>query len=321
MSGIDLDPYDARFTPLPFKLQNVRSSCYINSTLQVLLSCSSFVKSILTNEEYCKTSKAADCLYRDLISAFNCNESVIGNSYRLFIAMNNELEARGKIKSSFESQECAGEFLTLLLETIDPVIPYGVNPTSYMMKSPITKRFISQTKKITKCNLCGFEYSERLSKLIINLYTPIEPTTPENFAKIIRVNTEEVNNVKCEQCKAVGKFTAIESMVMSPEIIVISFIFRFGASGQLCYFPHEFSFKSNRDTHLLYRIAGKIEHLGKSPTQESFTSFGHYLAYAERQGKIYYFNDTVISESNNDILLPENSTQTFLLFYQFIKEW
>lgn len=295
-------PYDPEFVPEPFGLNNTGVICWLNSVLQVLLSCSALNQTIMKFEgafannafakEYLRLLKAILPNKRDMPSLKKDNlATASANILHEFVK---QLRARGKNIRMGYSQECVDEAFILFIELFDC-------PAVELLFNNIYELYID-------CSACQRRVSSVRDKSIkIDMFCNEQFTTRDAFCTYLRFHPSEHDIYKCDQCGHVMRhFSRLERLKMLREIVVITFNKYYRK--EYIWFPQTLCFMGKDGQPLRYRLVGQIEHGG---TMHG----GHYTANALRDDKFYRFNDSSVSSGASN-----PTPNTYMIVYHMISE-
>jgi ubiquitin C-terminal hydrolase len=295
---------DLSILPSPMGLNNTGSICYLNSFLQSLLSCSSFISTAKTNREnLCKTSTGEGVL--SLINGMLSSDFQFKSS-QLLSKLIIDLNKRRPFVKFGNGQESSSEVFIHILEMLNK---------EDNLDNPIIKLFLYRLRCSLFCKGCKkiVSYITDYS-VIFNLYyfdsLKHKPDTPESFSDNILRFLSETEDYKCSQCQTKTNTCRSYTISMISEIIVCVFnlYVEYGGSRIARYFPLSFNIPGVDGNSLVYKLVAQIEHSGS-------LSGGHYWARCIRNdGKTYLFNDSSVSESS---FTP--SPNTYMIIYHITK--
>jgi ubiquitin C-terminal hydrolase len=305
-----MEEYDIKYVPNEFGLQNTGSICYLNSLLQLLISCSSFTKNILANEEDMKKTKTGKAIYH-FVKSYNQNISDIGNCSAIILEGLKQDLAEKKTSIRFgNGQESASEALCLLLDMIE--VPDN---------KQITSLFTQRNRCIIQCLECKNKHEQIDTNIIYNYF---HYTTDGNFSDNIRVQKSVTENYRCNDClcdcgaKIANGFCSgcnlkakkrksirIYYLTKIPEIFICIFNIYFDKIRRT--YPETIEFPSVNNGKLIYKLVGRVNHIGSS------LHSGHYYADCVRKNGIFRLNDSSTYPSN---LTPNNLT--YMLAYHYV---
>ncbi len=276
--------YDTEYVPDPFGLNNTGVICWLNSLLQVLLSCSALNKVLLECEAEFKGNEFAREYIR-LVRAIVPNRpedepidpAKFGHaSANILNAFMKQLRSKNLAFAIGASQECADEAFTLFVDLFD--------------HPKVSKLFSNVYELSITCKNCGDVVSSMRDKTYkINLFCQKKLDTQDIFCQYIRVHPSELDYYKCEKCEQVmTRSHRIEKLKMLREIVVITFN-KFHSKDNR-WFPESLVFNAKGGGALHYRLIGQIEHGGNMYS-------GHYYANALRGNKFKRFNDSFVGDA------------------------
>ena len=279
----------------PFGLINTGNTCYYNSLIQSLISCSSFRNTIINivNNKQIQLLRYLKLLINEIykLNDINLNNIQITTIYQLInqhvscILQSITIQINSNIKHcnfGNGNQECSSETFIRLIE---------------LLNSNNISVLFNNKQKITKvCPKCSNESIEYSVSPIFNIF--LIKSSKKEFENGIINQTLPLIGYKCNKCS-----TSIDlvqySLIVAPEIFVIH-------TNKCQYYPT----KLNID---------KIEYLLVSVVNHTGNNYGgHYTTDSLRQKntKYYNFNDN----SFNSININNNNPLAFLLFYQQISQ-
>ena len=314
--NVSMDYYDPKFVPPPFRLQNSGSQiCHLNSLLQVLVGCSSFVKAVLANEKLLSRTRTGKEIYA-FITTFvnekgmknNFQDTIGGFSQRVIQALVSDLKEKREWINFGNAQESASEGLILLLDMMDA--------DNGEVESPITRLFTHRFSCEMYCKTCKIPVSTTIdTSCQFNLFyydrLKVFPSNPKTFSDEMRRYVDLTEDYRCEKCEevridqymregmppqeAVQKVAKnpirktgyrLYKLVMTPEIIICLFnAYGVNVQRRARYFPNYLEYPAKNGGILIYRLVGQIEHSGN-------LHGGHYVARSLRQGTVWLFNDS-----------------------------
>lgn len=308
-----LIPYDNKFIPLPFGLNNTGVICYFNSLIQSLLSCSSLNQYLLLNEnDFKRKNNILALLYIDLLkkNINNDNNKTVYNSvnilHQLIIGYKRLNPNTGNIGTG---QEDMGEFLIFFIETI--------------RNKYIEKLFVHKYQCDILCINCknikniqddisyqfeiplDTEYSYELQ------YLNKEKVDTINISNYIRNNISHISEGICEKCnfKSLVKLNRLKYI---PTILVINF--NKYKHKKIFDFPKfiEYDNKSINKKYIYILIS--------STEQSGNQNSGHYIAKSTRK---YFDSNSIVNKTYkfNDISYQEHSIEptinSYIIFYHY----
>lgn len=298
--------YNNDYDLIPIGLENIGFTCYFNSLLQALLSCTSFVEYILILGKDSKDPMILVLCH--LISSIKLLEKEKNEDQKNQIR--NDLLKLGpvcwkifmrklheKIPSvalSFSGQQCAAESFNLLLEILDKY-------------KQIQSLFMHRRINKIYCPDCKQTFST-ISEINNVFEIDIDTThinKKYNLSNILLKQMEEIDkNCICSKCNTKGNKMKSSNLVMIPEILfVICKKYKYDKTGGqkldiYIDFPEEIYFPGKNNENLLYKAVAQIQHSGS-------LNSGHYWGICKRKNGWYNINDTNISKLE---FKPDNNT-------------
>lgn len=257
---ITMEPYDTAFVPSPKGFRNIGAICWMNSLMQSLLSCPTFMKTVIRNRESLTQNELGKILY-ELV-----DDAVSGNDTSQYTCMmRNVLMQR---KHFATRQECAHEGFHMIMDLLS--------------NDAIAEVFLHRVRYYLACSSCKkSRVCENRSNFIINL---THYAKNDDFMEALRMRSSDTE-VKCE-CGEMMK--QIDILTMVPEIVVVAFE-KFYNKKDL-YFPQTFDITDKSGKKMIFKQVAQIEHSGSM-------NGGHYVARCLRDN-IYQFNDLSVSPSS-----------------------
>lgn len=330
-----LSEHDLQYTANVFGLQNNANLCYLNSLVQALCSCPSFVKTILDNEdEFKQTSELGNCLV-SLMSKYtnhttfptyrNIKVEDIGNLLRLIQSA--RVSAGHKATLGNGTQEDVFEGFKFLIESLGESIKKIKNTDVDDFQNLFSVRY-KLTIRCTACgNVRGVDQESCPSEIAINmsesksiLHGVLD--SQQTIEKYIRMHMLYPEDYKCEKCNF--KNTANSSQVQQiytlarvSSIIVMSFhdnqqiMYNKNGVRKVRYFPNELKITSKLGV-LLYRPVAQVEHFGN-------LGGGHYTAKCLRPRPDGFSEirvssaKKVIEDSQERLKLTQNDERKLIL--------
>jgi ubiquitin C-terminal hydrolase len=297
---MDITPYNINYTPNPIGLNNFGNTCYLNSLIQCLLSCSSF-NEIIINEMNSNNENKLYISYKNLIM------NLLDNNLSNLINTNNSqqkiyegliLGARKRkdiVRFEPSLQQDAQEGFLLFMD---------------ILNIPKLNRLFNYRYHIKmKCELCNKWCLDKYEENIIMTINP-EFETDKNIRNIndflIKHEDDIDNNHICDLCKRKSPKKKITTLVMIPEILCISvnkYIRKYNTN-----LPNELEFLyKTKEKKLIYKLVAQSEHYGSQ-------GGGHYNAIVLRKNNAYLCDDLSINNTKLGTTL-----NTYICFYHYYK--
>lgn len=307
-----MDKYDESVVPSSFGLNNTGVICYINSLLQMLVSCTAFIKVVLANKEYMAMTRTGKAMYDFVFASLNpSNPPVQLLSQNVLSALVEDLKMR-KPKVHFGAgQESASEALVLLLEMIEPTgvlttpASLTTTPPTTPLHHPISDVFRHRYICRIYCDNCKKTGPESVDTgVILQLFGSL-PKDEAEFTKLIRSYGNPITECECEHCGSGTRLFRCYQLALIPEVVVCSFNI-YGERPPDRYFPDKFSIPAKGGGSMSFKLVAQVEHSGT-------LSGGHYVARGLRKNGIMSFNDLGTSPST---LSP--SPNTYMAAYHYV---
>lgn len=304
-----MNTFDLSILPEPFGLNNPGVICHFNSLIQLLLSCSSFVRKTLESEEYFLKTPTGKMFYDMANDANIFNGSfpeMQDYSAKLLTELRRDLQQRSKADKFGLAQECAYEGLTLLLEMID--LPQSKTLTL------IDTIFGHRVQCDLVCGACknivssNSDTNATLSLFYFDAFCK-QPDTVEKFSQAIAHHGEKISDYLCDKCNTRSNSVRVYKLNIIPPVLICAFnIYNYPGlvRRQAHWFPDHLIFDGIDGNKLRYKLIAQVEQYGSR-------SSGHYTAKClRRDGNVYEFNDTSVTRSS---MAP--SPETYLIAYEF----
>jgi ubiquitin carboxyl-terminal hydrolase 2/21 len=274
------------FSPSPYGLANGGATCYWNTLLQCLLSCTQITETSVKN------NYPLNSLIGQLATMAYKADNMAGiNFLRTFLITMHQKELTFNFGIG---QESTSEGLILLVD---------------LLPAEIKSLFLHRYVRYKVCGNCGHESDKiRLESIHFEFFEfkvcLIE--SAEKFAEHLLEKADTIPDYKCDSCGQMHPNTiGVERLTMASEIIVILFNKYDMISRTKNYFiPDEFELPSNNGQPLKYKLVGQARHNGS-------LHGGHYWAMIRRKGKVYMANDSAINEVENF----DRNPATYIAFY------
>jgi len=286
MSG--LIKYNTTYVCQPQGLINTGSICYLNSLLQALMGCSSFIEQIhkLSLNTICNPDPIAK-LFVDICIYNKKNINLGANIYHIL-----QSGIDGKL---FEGQQCFHEGFDIMINKLSTELSQLFSHTYKTYSFCFECKQWSQHKKsIENVFLVNPEFKIDGQQLQIEKYI----LTPEM----------KIQNLNCGLCGN-GKEKKIKYILsIIPEILIV-IAQKYNISGKLntnTPFPEFLNFNMCSNSNIKYIAVAQIEHIGGKDG-------GHYYSISRRNDKWYNFNDMNISYAEF-----KPTINTYAVFYHVI---
>ncbi|KAL7825561.1 hypothetical protein SRHO_G00341080 [Serrasalmus rhombeus] len=272
---------------------NIGNTCFMNATLQCLLSLTCFWTPIIAQQASwmdTASSQMLRCLAELQQARLSSSKK---QKKQLLRALKSCLSARCPAFDGYD-QEDAHEFLMLILLQLKE--EGEALRTSCVSSICPVEHFEFQLKSVRTCTSCGLQVSrvEDFNHLSINLRSTLAHSLHAYFQP-----TDIEISCECEQgCRAseVQEFSTLPRSLVD---LQASKPHLGPAYGQEC------------PPTGLYRLHGVVSHLGNS------LDSGHYISdVAEGEGDSWLtFNDSEVSHMNESAVLKRRAKTAYLLFY------
>jgi ubiquitin C-terminal hydrolase len=277
---------------------NIGNTCYLNSGLQMLIQNKDLCQTIL---DYGNKSLVLNKISHFILSYHN-NESVtlVPNDIKMIVASHQHL-FMGNM------QQDSAEFIVFLLDIIDEEIK-KIEKESNKVITGISKVFTLKSDVRVKCKLTDCLYSSCHSETNNYLLLDINPEFKSlDDCYRLSKSAERLDNIyKCEKCKKTVMASKRSHVTEWPSNLII-WLKRF------VQVNNRFSKNSQSlDIPLIWRhgyhLQGAVIHSGG-------LNGGHYIYVGKNNNKYYTFNDSMVSEINeNEFLNYINNA--YIIYYK-----
>lgn len=322
---MELVTYKRQSALPPFGLMNMGATCYFNSILQSLLSCTSFIEELMDNKELPEYQQ-------NPVSKYTIKMIELGNALKLG---NDEMSEDDKsqilnklaqlspqiwksmvlvishtskkpIENILQGQQCAREGFHLFMDSLDE---FG------NLQNLVLHRY----KSLIHCFDCN-EWVSDVDNIysIFEVHPDLKTTQLDKFkqyeekSEVIDMNnflkkqTGYVDkDFRCPKCQQKGEKYNMNCLVMVPEILVV--LSKKYIIGQkldtYTAFPKDMVFNGTDGMKLNYTAVSQVEHTGGMQG-------GHYWAISKRNDGWYCLNDDRVSESEF-----KPTINTYMVFY------
>ena len=305
---MDLIPYDSAYIPKGNGFVNLGATCYFNSLMQGLLSCSSIYQ-VLAKIRNTKPVKSNPTLMKliKLWDSAMAGESRVGDLcvpiWRDIIAISQRQQTSIKMD---EGQQDAHEGLMMFLDIIDDIPElrrlfehryrtkvYCDTCEKYIICKYEENLTFEVQASLTNEQLAEFKHKDKFygSKLNLNDF-------------LMKQNEYIDADHVCSTCGAKCAKFKTNDLVMVPEILPI--IFKKYKSKELTAFSEYLEFPSvTNNKKFVYKLVAQVEHSGGMHG-------GHYWAIGLRRDSWKTLNDCSVSAGQ-----PGPTPNTYMVFYHF----
>jgi uncharacterized UBP type Zn finger protein len=261
----------------PSGFNSTGSTCYFNSTLQLLTSCTSFIESIIKWQHYVSKTELGKIMVEYAISIIQ-NKVDSSISIRILEQLLQELKIRKPHINFGIGQDSAGEAIIHLIDMLEV-------PKSDFKISPITLLFEHRINKSIYCKHC--------KKIVMTTFDT--GVTFNDFDKekssLLFNNCQDtkLQDYKCDVCKNNNTCVLTETLSVVPEIIVMRFNIYDHQNRKVNTLKKSFTIPGT-DELFTYKLLGYVEHSGT-------LNGGHYWATCVRKKEVYTLNDMSVNKT------------------------
>jgi ubiquitin C-terminal hydrolase len=305
----ELIPYNKKYAIEPNGFVNLGATCYFNSVIQCVLSCTSIMEVLEKNinNQSVKKNKLAQMLiaaWKKSLSGGDITDSCVP-IWREIINISQSQNT--KIKMNWGQQD-AHEGLIMFLSALESV-PQVYQLFQHRCRNDI---YCSKCKSVVSSNKMlelVFETPADLKNEQLKQFENLDEyyKTSINLQEFLTKNNGYIDaQYKCPKCGDISKEKYQSSyLTMVSEIITI--VFKKYEKKHLILFPMNLEFTAKCGTKKIrYKLVAQSEHSGSM-------SGGHYWAVCLRSDGYYNLNDTMLSKAN-----PQPTENTYLVFYHYI---
>lgn len=311
---MDLKEYDTRLQIEANGLRNTGVICYFNSLIQSLLSCTSFIQTILDvgysqNMDkptgHNKGSLASNELWQVLFyicSKLKSNPSDWSSTYSIAIykMFMKEIKKQNKQTNLGNGQEDAQEALLLFLDCLET-----------KTHNDVSKLFQHRYRCFITCPECHniHEMNNLTGSIRIFSYIDEQDSKNHTLNNFIRSHNGETDDKHiCTNCDFKGIKKIRYVLTMLPEIFIV--LFKKYNKKWISNRPESLSFVTNtkyNNKNMNYMLVSQIEHTGNRDG-------GHYWCRSLRQDGIYVLNDMNITEEKH---WQSGEPNIYIAFYHY----
>ncbi|CAD8170779.1 unnamed protein product [Paramecium octaurelia] len=319
-----------KINPKPYELpyvglNNPKYYCYMNSTLQFLLSIKELNNSLIKYPK--QQNKKFTMAYQEFLKVVQ--NSIPGSSISV-----DKLQNMCLNKFKYTQQQDAHEFLLYLLSEIQEELvgkkqykreefPNAQEAWDiYKSRNPdiITDLFAGQIASKSYCSKCK-EISEGFDP-ILDLNLPLQKNSiPREFKLYDCLQNyfkeEQINDVwKCDRCNFINKSVLRKiKLTQTPKYLILH-LKRFTQTPKSQKITDEVKYPEILDIkefceenveYTKYTLKGVISHMGQ-------LNGGHYVAYTQRQNQWYNFDDNVVTKDKTNQHLSDNGA--YIILYE-----
>ena len=303
----DLVPYNIEYIPNGQGIINTGNTCYFNSFMQCLLSCSSIYDALNKNRNKLNNlTKKLLSLWDNALNDLDISIDAISIS-REIIRISQKQKNRIKMDNG---QQDSHEALMMFLDAIEN-IPMLRILFDHRHRIIIDCDQCDKTVVDRKENNSVFEVQSDLRTEQIEKFKDKDPyfnrsMELNDFLKKQYGYVDE--NFICPNCKQKGEKIKKTILTLVPEILPIV-IKKYKNTNSIMSFPEKLHFVSKNNTIYNYELVAQSEHSGGM-------GGGHYWAICKRKNGWMLLNDNSYPQS----VTPGPTQNTYLLFYHFVGE-
>lgn len=306
----DLIPYNKQLIVKGQGLVNFGNTCYFNSLLQCLMSCTSIFEVLNKNRnaEHIKANR----LVTDLLDLWDTalrGEPIMQKNrpvWEKIISVSQNQKT--KIHMDIGGQHDAHDGLMMFFEAmknVPEVLHLFEHRYKYELFCESCNSLVTETKELNTI----FDVQPDLKTAQLEKFKDRDPNydKPMQLKDFLRQQNGYVDaDHICPKCQFKGEKFKTATLTMVPEIIVV--LFKKYDRKQMTQFPISMEFSTNRGTkQLCYQLIAQSEHSGSM-------NGGHYWAICNRKDEDQILNDSSVSTGS---LGPTENT--YMAFYHYIE--
>jgi ubiquitin C-terminal hydrolase len=325
---MSLTKFNANSMLYPFGLRNIGYTCYFNSVLQAMLSCTSFIDELMDNDDEKKyDAYTITSTFVKLIKlAYIESEALSSESKHELremgpliwkIMLTTLAPDNSNIKQFARSQQCASEGYTYLLDALDPFSEIQ-NLFMHRYKTRLfcvdCEQWVSTTEHINNM----FEVQADLKTEQLEKFKLADEPDDKKFNMnefLLGQDGYVDKDFICPKCKNRGEKYKRTTLTMAPEVLVV-LAKKYESNHNVSHkinimteFPPfmEFYGYNNSGNYLArYEAVAQIEHVGG-------LNGGHYWSVCKRRDGWYCLNDTGVSPAEF-----KPTPNTYMCFYHLV---
>lgn len=307
---MDLTPYNPKYTIKSNGFINMGNTCYINSLLQALISCTSIFEVLDRIKDKPHVLKNPIALYLlDLFHSSKKGESINRkciNIWKTIIEVSNKRKDNNMMQLG--QQEDAHEGLMIMLDIFDTIPEIAILFQHRYCKQiycDVCKKIVVDKKEINSV----LEADPNLKIDQIEKFKNLDSNYNKQMSLnqfILKQNSYVDENFICPnlQCKSKGFKFMSTYLTMVPEILPI--VLKKYNRKIVTPFPEKLYFdKKNSNERLVYMLVACIDHIGNR-------NGGHYYSFGLREDGWKLLNDMNVLDNK-----PEHSANNYVLIYHY----
>lgn len=302
-------------------IKNIGNNCYLNSGLQILARCSSFIKKLspFNSEKFPFTS----LLYKTFDSLLNNQKEYDPSPFIEYFCKKNKEFILGE-------QSCSQNFIRTVLNNVNDEIKFSkmncfdseenYNPkdqneikayNNYIKENHIypesdaLSTFTGILKSHTKgeCGKCHKKFNKNTFCYFIDLNMYLQNIYERcDFNKVIKENLPQANifEMECFKCKNIMKMTEENKLVKLPEILIFTLERFLGGANKVEIHPDDYLELQDYLDPNLTGIVTTYELFAINIRIGSTKNFGHEICQIKINETWYEFNDSYTSLKKKD---------------------
>lgn len=286
-------------------LNNIGNTCYLNSGLQTLVHCGALSKLILDNQ----FDDPVLLSYQQFLNDYStATKAISPSNIKIVVGIKNKL-----FMSS--GQQDTHEFLISLITILEEAFikmnkKNGNNMFigKILLSEWVSKLFDCNIDSVVECPLCKHHSSKKEKHRFLSLQINGLTTLNECYKSYIKSEILE-DKWYCEECR--HKVNAVKYFVVNsmPKYLYIHF-------KRFSYDKHNKAEKIESEIYIppVWNL-NKSNYILKGIVKQSGNlNGGHYVSYVKNEDKWFYFNDSHVSEIDEDSVLS-HAKQSYIILY------
>jgi ubiquitin C-terminal hydrolase len=300
---MDLIKYNEKMAISAFGFNNLGFTCYFNSLLQSMLSCTSLIEELLkhkNDEEYIKNPITNHMIQLiELTDDIKSNELQINNLSTTIwrnMIMFLHVQKNKQLQEFSSGQQCAREgyhYLMESLEDFDGIQNLFLHRYKTRLYCFDCKEWVSKVE----CDYSLFEVQANLKTEQLERFKQFDESSMDMNQFLNRQDGYVDKDYKCPNCNVSSEKYRRNVLVMAPEVLVVM-AKKYTTEQKLDIytdFPKTLTFKGHDKKKdklfpMYYEAVAQIEHIGG-------LNGGHYWSICRRNDGWYKINDNHISKS------------------------
>jgi hypothetical protein len=289
-----MQEFDEAALPAAAGMHNPGAQCYLNATLQCLLTCTAVVTAVLGGADQMRRTPTGAAVLALMQDARAGAPGAGAHTAGILDALLRDLAARRPAVRFGRGQESASEVLHMLTDMTEPEGAPGT--------SPLARALTHRTRGYTRCDSCRAGPGVPDEGVVLNLFhLPPGPEKPGEFSAAVARHESPVADAVCH-CGAPAT-RRVYDLTLAPSVLVCA-LNAYGAREDRAL-PATLRLCGVAGAELTYRLVAHVEHRGS-------LGGGHYWAHALRREGSFALNDAGVTPAP-----LRTSRDTYMAYYHF----